>query len=282
MRRSDHSITWRILSYLLPYKKEFVFAGFLLVAATGIGFLQPLILQEITDKGMLAQDLPMLCRTVTVLALLVLLNQAVEMAQTRLFVKIHNKSFYNIFHQIFQKLMRLKKTYFEDKNNAEIAFILLVGIGVAAWQVYLPIQEDNESVQAYEDLRKYVQKPTISLDAESSGEVGAESQEPTESHPSGASTLETEVPAVDFVALREINPDIVGWLTIPGTNIDYPIAQHSDNDYYFLPAVFSQPYSRIPVRSAWEYPTPGPYPACCRPFRPRSGSQSFSSPRTPV
>ena len=58
-----------------------MFAGLLLAAATGIGFLQPLVIQEITDKGMLAQDLPVLCWAVTVLALLVLLNQAVEMTQ---------------------------------------------------------------------------------------------------------------------------------------------------------------------------------------------------------
>lgn len=38
--------------------------------------------------------------------------------------------------------------------------------------------------------------------------------------------------AVDFAALKKIDPEIVAWLTIPGTNIDYPIAQHSDNDYY--------------------------------------------------
>lgn len=132
MRTDNHSVIWRVLSYLLPYKKEFMFAGLLLAAATGIGFLQPLVIQEITDKGMLAQDLPVLCWAVTVLALLVLLNQAVEMAQTRLFVNIHNKTYYNIFHQVFQKLMRLKKTYFEDKNNAEILSCLQMDVSQVA------------------------------------------------------------------------------------------------------------------------------------------------------
>jgi sortase B len=37
---------------------------------------------------------------------------------------------------------------------------------------------------------------------------------------------------IDFDALREINPDIVGWLYYEGTNINYPIVQGKDNDYY--------------------------------------------------
>lgn len=42
------------------------------------------------------------------------------------------------------------------------------------------------------------------------------------------------VPAdeIDIAALQDINPDIVGWIRIPGTDIDYPILQSIDNDYY--------------------------------------------------
>ncbi len=39
-------------------------------------------------------------------------------------------------------------------------------------------------------------------------------------------------PQVDFAALAAINPDIVGWLTIEGTSIHYPVVQGEDNAFY--------------------------------------------------
>ncbi len=122
----------RILSYLLPYKKEFTLAFLLLALTTIIGFLQPLTIQQITDVGMLARDLPALCRSIGALALLVSVNQAIEMAQTRLFVDVHNRSYYGIFHGVFQKLLHLKRSYFEDKNNAEILSCLQMDVSQVA------------------------------------------------------------------------------------------------------------------------------------------------------
>lgn len=36
----------------------------------------------------------------------------------------------------------------------------------------------------------------------------------------------------EFRELYEINHDLVGWLTIPGTKIDYPVVQCDDSEYY--------------------------------------------------
>jgi len=50
-------------------------------------------------------------------------------------------------------------------------------------------------------------------------------------HPE-TSIEDLEASGIDWDALRETNPDIVGWLMIPDTVIHYPIVQTNNNDYY--------------------------------------------------
>lgn len=37
------------------------------------------------------------------------------------------------------------------------------------------------------------------------------------------------VPIIDFDALAQTNPEIVGWIYAPGTNINYPVVQTNNN-----------------------------------------------------
>ena len=39
---------------------------------------------------------------------------------------------------------------------------------------------------------------------------------------------------LSFDELAEINPDIYAWIYVPGTNIDYPVAQHPTDDTFYL------------------------------------------------
>lgn len=47
---------------------------------------------------------------------------------------------------------------------------------------------------------------------------------------------------VDFNGLKRTNPDVVGWLKVNGTNINYPFVQSNDNDYY-LTHSFNKSYN---------------------------------------
>ena len=40
------------------------------------------------------------------------------------------------------------------------------------------------------------------------------------------------VPTVDWDGLKAINSDVVGWIYVPGTNINYPVVQGKDNSTY--------------------------------------------------
>lgn len=109
-----------------------------------------------------------------------------------------------------------------------LVLALTVVASISAWQIYLPLQEDAESVRAYKDLTAYVHLPETSLPSELPMESQIESitqEEPVEQP-------ESTLPQVDFDALRAINPNVVGWLVIDGTNINYPLVQGTDNQYY--------------------------------------------------
>jgi len=77
---------------------------------------------------------------------------------------------------------------------------------------------------AYETLGEYVRHPV---------EAPAETPSPPEMGGEGVVPVEPrQGPEVDFEALSAINPDVVAWLSIDGTGIDYPIVQGEDDRYY--------------------------------------------------
>lgn len=46
----------------------------------------------------------------------------------------------------------------------------------------------------------------------------------------------------DFDALSEINSDVIAWINIPGTALNYPVVQGDDNNYY-LKHLFTKAYN---------------------------------------
>jgi sortase B len=49
-----------------------------------------------------------------------------------------------------------------------------------------------------------------------------------------------DAPNPSLAELQEINPDVVGWLTVDGTNIDYPVLQGDSNMYYINRDVYGE------------------------------------------
>lgn len=52
----------------------------------------------------------------------------------------------------------------------------------------------------------------------------------------GAKTVDSEgFPIVDWDYWKSVNPDVIGWVTVPGTKVNQPVVQaHADNPQYYL------------------------------------------------
>lgn len=124
-----HKGIWiRVFTYLKPYKTAFLFIGITLIVSTLVGFLQPLVIRQITDEGMLKNDINIIFKAAVYLALLVIIDQLMNLLQAKIFANVHNDAQFKIFHQVFIKLLHLKKIFFEDKNNSEILSYLQMDV----------------------------------------------------------------------------------------------------------------------------------------------------------
>ena len=95
--------------------------------------------------------------------------------------------------------------------------VLVVGSGI---MLVRDLWQYAESAGAYEELADHVEIPEDGADQTEGG---------TESSGEDSGIV---LPSVDFDALMESGPDIIGWLTLPDTAINYPVTQTDDNDYY--------------------------------------------------
>lgn len=108
-----------------------------------------------------------------------------------------------------------KKKKKSVKRTAENIILVCLGFIIifSGWKAFTISREYKENRETYEKVSEIAMPEKSGFDGE-----------------------------IDFKALSEVNPDIVGWIYYEDTLINYPIVQGSDNDYY-LHITFEQSWA---------------------------------------
>jgi len=112
----------------------------------------------------------------------------------------------------------------KKKRNRHVALIVLI--------LLLGIANGKRLQDRSAHIKRYAEMPTAGAAETKAAETTAAAGEE-----STAATLpEQDADAarvIDFAALKAKNPDVVAWLYVPGTDVNYPILyREADNEYY--------------------------------------------------
>lgn len=96
-----------------------------------------------------------------------------------------------------------------------LSFLCMAGAVICGWNFYQEMKPRVQAERVYAQLRERTFRESADVTVEDHAAVVTDTwKEP------------------DFNTLSQWNPDIAGWIWSPGTDIDYPVVQGTDNDYY--------------------------------------------------
>lgn len=117
-----------------------------------------------------------------------------------------------------QKPEEQSLNFWKKHKTKWIILLICVGIAVAVWNIGLSFYEQWEAEQREAHIQGTAQPDEITVSK-------------AEETPEPSASQET-IREIDFASLLEQNPEITGWIEIPGTKVDYPVVQGEDNMFY--------------------------------------------------
>ncbi|MBN1622992.1 MAG: class B sortase [Clostridia bacterium] len=128
------------------------------------------------------------------------------------------------------------------KKTIRIILILAVAVSFVIISIYiynlLQNKRTTDEIQAiYDNMQQSSinaePKPSETPDAKPEVEISeTPSKEEVETIPDNITGYVIDLRKNPNSELLAINSDFVGWVKVEGTNVDYPVVKHSDNDFY--------------------------------------------------
>jgi sortase B len=109
-----------------------------------------------------------------------------------------------------------------------VAIVCIVLMGIGAFNMISIQHAYRQSANLNEELAQFLSFDPVDRGNNQEVEDVEEGEtEETFTLPAGV-----ELPAVDFDSLREINPNVIGWIILEGTPMNLPVVQGDDNIFY--------------------------------------------------
>ena len=122
-----------------------------------------------------------------------------------------------------------------SKKTRQIINILLVAVLVVSLSLFgRSVVVNHRTQNRYDNVRSLVTSDNTAGNISDSGDTtsGETLSDGEDNSANKSDNYIEELLSIDLTSLIEISPEVKGWIYIPDTIIDYPIMQHSDNDYY--------------------------------------------------
>ena len=164
---------------------------------------------------------------------------------------VFTKGFFFYFYaigSIFEKIFKLKffnriNDFFKKRQGDPVAFLMVVLVFFVGVFLYTYLYPDREI--------KYVDESVINTDSVTDVKKSIASDK--ETYLDNEINLfrkygKMNINEIDFNSLLATNSDIMLWMMVDGTSINYPIVQTSDNDYYL-----NHDIEKSPKASGWPF-----------------------------
>ena len=122
-------------------------------------------------------------------------------------------------------------------NLAMLVAVLV--LAVSLWQLSGILLGYHKANSTYDDIASHMVEETVPVPSGETAVTEPDDNEETKTAQESTAAEkeeETEEPfrltVPDFSYLQSLNSDVIGWIQIPGTKINYPIVQGSDNEFY--------------------------------------------------
>lgn len=119
-----------------------------------------------------------------------------------------------------------------------LGVLLMITAGIALVLSCMSLLQSYEDYQkgtgTYEEMsHSYIQQPDKEKEERKDS---SETQKSNKSKETAQENLQ-----IDFEGLQKVNPEIIGWIEIPGLALNYPLLQGKDNAYYLTHLADRQP-----------------------------------------